>query len=207
MDGLDGIKLLSLSHSNQRFDVVDAVCRDLAVNKLLTAKLLPTPPLPLPPPQQPDVAALVSGNIPVHNVAYATTPFLAMVQYNCLEDDAQLVYGLIQSVINGEKRKGSDVNEEEVIAGIGSEIDKTTIFPTGRFVESNQLTKLEELSHFRRQLMATVPLPVPERANNEADDDLLLASLDSVMSMSTRQVLGQGQRQGLRGTPKIRPLR
>ena len=125
-----------------------------------------------------------------------------MVQYNCLEDDAQLIYGLIHSVMG---LQPSDANEVQATSDVRRE-NKEMVVSVGKFVESKQLTKLEELSCFRKQLMSTVPMH--ERANDDADDELLLASLDS--AVSTKQGLRQGQRQGqgrLRGAPIRRPVR
>jgi hypothetical protein len=206
---LDGIKLLSLSRSKNKenFQIVDAVCREVVVGKLLKTKL-PAPPSPPPPPPivVPTLIPTVENreSVPFCQAASATTPFLAVVQYNCLEDDAQLIYGLIQSVI--QKDLPSDGNEMQAITEAGTENEKNAV-PTGKFVESNQLTKLQELSQFRKQLMAT--LPMPERAKDEIEDDLLLASLDSMVSakQGLRSGPGPGQGQRSRGVPVRRPVR
>ena len=187
---MEGVKFLSLSQRlPQTFSAVDAVLRDVAVSQLVDSHLPQSDPslvsavaashegdkqqVPPPPPPPPE----------------GTIPFSASVSYSSLEDDADLIYAFIDTLLGRTHAQGAS-ELPPMVPQTGP------LFARKKSLELKQAAQLVELEQWRRQLMATVPVvgidrghhlpPARDAAVNYGDgnDDLLLEDIEG---MSVKQ--------------------
>ena len=150
---LEGIKFLSLKNRSgvdsyldpKKLVIADAVLRELEVQKLLSE----SPPSCSESPVCIPVAkeAIVEAELeietrPIVKVDVIKRPFLASIQYDCLENSSDIIYELIRSV------KGASSNH-----GDKHDLENSNPTPTAvEKIESSQGKRLVELSEWRQQL-------------------------------------------------------
>ena len=169
---LDGVKFLSLARSRKDFSTIDGVIREVIVGKLLVNTQTESPPPPQP-------AAAANADTTTHqetsckSSAVPLIPFVASVQYAVLEDESDMVYGLIQSVT---RRMGFAVDNEHT----RSQSQPLPEYISSWKNESTQADKLAEFSKFRKEIMASLPIITQEK---DDDEDSLLEKWDTITSL------------------------
>jgi hypothetical protein len=151
---LEGIKFLSLknrsgvdSHLNpKKLVIADSVLRELEVRKLLIESpvLCSEPPVCIPVTKEAIVEAEIEiKSRPIVKVDLIKTPFLACIQYDCLENSSDIIYKLIMSVKEASSNHGDK-----------SDLENPNPAPTAvEKIESSQGQRLMELSEWRQQLI------------------------------------------------------
>ena len=170
---LDGVKFLSLARP--RLDLVDDVIREIVVGKLILSTESEAPPAASAPPPPVATAAANAGTAAHQDTGCKSSsvpliPYIASVQYSVLEDEADMIYGLIRSVT---RRMGLAVDENvqnDPLPGYISSWKNETV----------QADKLLEFSQFRKEIMARLPT-IPKEI--EDDDDSLLENWDTITSL------------------------
>ena len=163
---LDGVKFLSLGRSRKDLSKIDDVIKEVVLGKLLNVET--QPPASLPPP----VAAANVETIPSSSSTVPLIPFVASVQYSVLEEEADMIYGLIQSVT---RRMGLAVDKDDIRSSVQPLPEYISSWKT----ETVQADKLAEFSSFRKAIMANLPTVQKEME----DDDDSLDNWDTMISL------------------------
>mmetsp|Transcript_16499 Transcript_16499/g.15823 ORF Transcript_16499/g.15823 Transcript_16499/m.15823 type:complete len:255 (+) Transcript_16499:125-889(+) len=154
---LEGVKFLSLNNRShlegnlnpRKLCIVDSVLRDLEL-KRLTKVLHETEPT-----QEEEVTDVITVVVedavpliiyPEKNTVVAKNPFMASIQYECLEHSTDIIYKLIKSV------RDSDVNQQDTAP---DEYVQSELNPL-KNLEIAQAQRLEELTLWRLQLMGKI---------------------------------------------------
>jgi hypothetical protein len=150
---LEGVKFLSLNNRShlegnlnpRKLGIVDSVLRDLELKRLTKE--------PIQEEEVTDViTAIVEESIPIppvypeKNVIVAKNPFIASIQYDCLENSADIIYKLIKSVRN------NDVDHQDTAP---DKCKPSELNPLNS-LEIIQAQRLEELTRWRLKLMGKV---------------------------------------------------
>lgn len=153
---LEGVKFLSLNNRShlegnlnpRKLGFVDSVLRDLEVERLMKEQHKTTVIIEEEVADIIDVATveLIPPVYPIKNVIVAKIPFLASIQYECLEDSADIIYKLIKSVQNSHKNKENIARYEY----------KEPVLNPLQSLEISQAQKLEEITKWRLELMGKV---------------------------------------------------
>lgn len=150
---LEGVKFLSLNNrshlesnlNSRKLSIVDSVLRDLELKRLTKE--------PIPEEEVNDVTtAIVEELIPIiqifpeKNVIIAKNPFIASIQYESLENSADIIYKLIKSVRN------NDVYHQDTAP---DKCEPYELNPLNS-LEIIQAQRLEELTRWRLKLMGKI---------------------------------------------------
>jgi hypothetical protein len=154
---LEGVTFLSLNNRShlegnlnpRKLGIVDLVLRDLELKRL--TKVLHE----IEPTQEEEVTdvitVVVEDTIPLiiypkKNIIVSKNPIMASIQYECLEDSADIIYKLIKSV------RDSDVNQQDTAP---DEYIQPELNPL-KSLDIAQAQRLEELTLWRLHLMGKV---------------------------------------------------
>lgn len=151
---LEGIKFLSLKNRSgadsyldpKKLVIADSVLRELEVRRLLVESPVScAEPHVIIPVAKETIVEAEQGieTKPIVIVDLIKTPFLACIQYDCLENSSDIIYKLISSV----KKVSSNHGDEHHLENLNPE-------PTAaEILENSQGQRLMELSEWRQQLL------------------------------------------------------
>ena len=157
----------------KRLGIADSVLRELEVLELLSEAPVPCSEPPVCISVSKEVIVEVEPEIEIQSHAkidLVKTPFLACIQYDCLQNSSDVIYKLIKAVKEASSNHG-EKHERENLNSIPSIIEK---------IESSQGQRLLELSEWRQRLilklssydpkgMIQIDSDVPNTSCNEED--------------------------------------